>query len=406
MTTPRTTLQDAGAPTGAGVLETRLIRLDRQEFARDVWARTALLTRGASDFSDLFSEAAVDELVSRRGLRAPFLRVAKDGATLPDASFTSPAGVGATVSDQLDDTALWREFADGATLVLQALQRTWEPVACLVAGLSTELGHPVQANAYVTPPQNRGFDDHYDVHDVFVLQIEGTKRWLVHEPVHPDPLPDQPWTGHRPAVAGAARGTPRIDTVLEPGDTLYLPRGWLHAAEAQGETSIHLTLGIHTWTRYALAEQLAQCALAALREDPGMRGTLPLGVDGPAGEADIVRARLITALAEADAAPLFHRTRRGQGRPEPLGPLAQLAAVAGLGPGSRVRLREALEARWEGSRLTTRVGWLDFPDDELPYVTRLLDGEVRTAGDLGVALAGRLLRAGVLLPADRWSAPR
>ncbi|NEE35237.1 cupin, partial [Streptomyces sp. SID7982] len=87
--------------------------------------------------------------------------------------FTAPAGVGATVADQLDDTALWRAFADGATLVLQALHRTWEPVADLVSGLSTELGHPVQANAYVTPPQNRGFDAHYDVHDVFVLQIEG-----------------------------------------------------------------------------------------------------------------------------------------------------------------------------------------------------------------------------------------
>ncbi|KPC69204.1 hypothetical protein ADL27_54620, partial [Streptomyces sp. NRRL F-6602] len=73
---------------------------------------------------------------------------------------------------------------DGATLVLQALHRTWQPVAEFCAGLGTELGHPVQANAYVTPPQNRGFDDHYDVHDVFVLQIEGTKRWLVHRPVH------------------------------------------------------------------------------------------------------------------------------------------------------------------------------------------------------------------------------
>ena len=49
-----------------------------------------------------------------------------------------------------------------------------------------------------------------------------------------------------------------------------------------------------------------------------------------------------------------------------------------------MRLREALEARLEGSRLTTRVGWLDFPETDLPSVTRLLDGETRTAGELGV----------------------
>ncbi|MYW29918.1 cupin domain-containing protein, partial [Streptomyces sp. SID2119] len=274
MSTSRTTLQDVGAAPGAGVLETRLTGLSPEEFARDIWARKPLLTRRASDFSDLFSADAVDELISRRGLRTPFLRVAKDGSTLPESTFTSSAGVGATIADQLDDTALWRAFADGATLVLQALQRTWGPVGEFGARLSAELGHPVQANAYVTPPQSRGFDAHYDVHDVFVVQIGGTKRWLVHEPVHPDPLRDQPWTDHRPAVAEAARGAAHLDTVLEPGDVLYLPRGWLHAAEAQGGVSVHLTLGIHTWTRYALAEQLAQAALAALRDDPWMRSTL------------------------------------------------------------------------------------------------------------------------------------
>jgi hypothetical protein len=401
LSTTRTDFQDPGAVEGDGVLETRLINIGRERFASEIWGSTALLTRGAGDFSDLFSGDAVDELISRRGLRTPFLRVAKGGSTFPDSSFTSPAGVGATIADQLDDTALWRKFADGATLVLQALHRTWEPVANFSTKLSTELGHPVQANAYITPPQNRGFDDHYDVHDVFVLQIEGTKRWIIHEPVHPDPLRDQPWTDRRSAVAEAAKGEAYIDTVLEPGDALYLPRGWLHAAEAQGEVSIHLTLGIHSWTRYALAEHLAQAALAALGDDPEMRRTLPFGADGPGAEVDVVRERLAAALAEADSVPLFHRTRRGQGRPAPLGPLAQLAAVNGLSPASRVRLRDALEARLEGSRLTTRVGWFDFPESDLPSVTSLLDGEVHTARDLGVELVGKLLRAGVLVPIDQ-----
>ncbi|TRV79807.1 cupin [Streptomyces sp. 130] len=401
-TSPAGTQDPLAAKAAPGVLESRLTPgTGRAAFARDFWGREALLTRRAGDFSDLFSAAAVDELVSRRGLRTPFLRVAKNGATLPDASFTSPAGVGATIGDQADDTALWREFADGATLVLQALHRTWAPVGELTDALAAELSHPVQANAYVTPPQNRGFDAHYDVHDVFVLQIEGTKRWTVHRPVHPDPLRDQPWTDHRGAVAEAAGGEPHLDAVLAPGDVLYLPRGWLHAAEAQGEVAIHLTLGVHTWTRYALAEQLMRAALAELRDDPWARGSLPLGVAGPDEEAPPVRERLIAALAGTDPAPHFHRARRAQARPAPLGPLAQLAAVDGLGPGTPVRLRAALEARLEGRRLVTRVGWLDFPEADLPALARLLAGEVRTAGDLGLACAGRLLRAGVLVPAAR-----
>ncbi|MGW2343579.1 cupin domain-containing protein [Streptomyces sp. NPDC001661] len=401
MTAPRTGLRNPGGPTGAGILENRLTGLAPEEFAHKVWSRTALLTHAASDFSDVFGADAVDELVSSRGLRTPFLRVAKDGAVLPESSYTSSGGVGATIADQVDDTALWRLFVDGATLVLQALQRTWAPVGDLCAELSAELGHPVQANAYITPPMNRGFDDHYDVHDVFVVQIQGRKRWLVHEPVHPDPLRDQPWTDRRDAVAEAAREPAYIDTVLEPGDVLYLPRGWLHAAEAQGEVSVHLTLGVHVWTRYTLAEQLAEAALATLRDDPDMRASLPLGDAAGAGAIDDIRQRLTAAVAEADPAPLFHRTRRGRARPAPLGPLAQLAAVDTLDVRTPVRLRAALEARWEGTRLTTRVGWLDFPESDRAAVHGLLDGEVRTAGDIGLALAERLLRAGVLVPAGR-----
>ncbi|PZT77500.1 MULTISPECIES: cupin domain-containing protein [unclassified Streptomyces] len=401
MSTSPPGIRDPRTATAApGVLESRLTPgLDREAFARDIWSRTPLLSRRAGDFSDLFSAGAVDELLSRRGLRAPFLRVAKNGTTLPDASFTSPAGVGATIGDQADDTALWREFADGATLVLQALQRTWAPIGAFTAALAAELGHPVQANAYVTPPQNRGFDAHYDVHDVFVLQIEGTKRWTVHPPVHPDPLRDQPWTDHRKAVTEAARGEPHLDTVLAPGDVLYLPRGWLHAAEAQGEVAIHLTLGVHAWTRYALAEQLMRAALAELREDPWARASLPLGADRADEDIAPVRERLAAALAATDAAPRLHRTRRAEARPAPLGPLAQLAALRRLGPGTPVRLRGALEARLDGRRLITRAGRLDFPETDIPALRRLLSGEVRTAGDLGLACAGRLLRAGVLVPA-------
>lgn len=382
------------------MLESRLIEVDREEFAAQVWGKKALLTRGASDFSDLFSADAVDELISRRGLRSPFLRVAKDGATLPVASFTAGAGVGATITDQLDDTALWRHFRDGATLVLQALQRTWEPLGAFSAALASELGSPVQANAYITPPQNQGFDAHYDVHDVFVLQIEGTKRWVLHPPVLEAPLRDQPWTDRREQVGTAAAEEPYIDAVLEPGDALYLPRGWLHAATAQGEVSIHVTLGIHNRTRYAVAEEVTQSVLALLREDPAMRQSLPLGAEGPDAEVlALVKERIGAVLGDADPSAGLARTRRGQARPAPLGPLAQLAALRGLADDSRFVLREHLDARLDGVRLWTRVGWLDFTEQELAHVRGALDGEVLTPDGAGRELVERLVRSGVLVPA-------
>ncbi len=256
----------------------RCTALTPELFAESIWGRQASLTRAADlgrDFADLFSLDAADALLSQQGLRTPFLRVAKDGSTLPATRYTTTGGAGAGIADQVSDVRLTRLFAEGASIVLQALHRTHPPVIDFAQALGTDLGHPVQVNAYITPPQSQGFSAHYDVHDVFVLQVSGEKRWRIHAPVHPAPLRDQPWTDHRAAVEAAAREDPLIDEVLRPGDALYLPRGFLHAATALGETTAHLTVGVHVWTRRHLLEQL----LAAVADDEELRASLPLGID-------------------------------------------------------------------------------------------------------------------------------
>jgi bifunctional lysine-specific demethylase and histidyl-hydroxylase NO66 len=433
------------APGGQGFTRSfsalrRLVHVEPQTFARDIWGRAALLSLrkdlpgklpGELAIRDLFGPDAVDELVSRRGLRTPFLRVAKDGTTVGDAAFTAGGGVGAGIADQVSDDKLLRLFGGGATIVLQGLHRVWPPLVAFSQSLATDLGHPVQVNAYVTPPQSRGFDDHYDVHDVFVLQVDGEKRWRVHEPVHEAPLRDQPWTDHRPAVEAAARTKPVIDVVLRPGDCLYLPRGYLHAATALGETSTHLTFGVHTWTRHHLADELARAALRVLAEDAETRRSLPLGVAvgdarDVAEEVEAVRRTLADALenvaTDVVAARLGQRSR-ASGRAAPVGPLAQLRTAGRIGdPDVRLRLRPhlaaALEVAPDGNGpsrhpvLRSRAGDVDLAESDVPAVERLLtarptDSAVPTGSpdtvadvlmDLDPDLVRRLVLAGVLVP--------
>ena len=75
--------------------------------------------------------------------------------------------------------------------------------------LGAALAQPLQVNAYLTPPGNQGFATHYDTHDVFVLQVDGRKRWRIHPPVLPDPLERQPWGGRADEVAAPPTGRPR-----------------------------------------------------------------------------------------------------------------------------------------------------------------------------------------------------
>ena len=198
-------------------------------------------------------------------------------------------------------------FLDGHTVVLQGLHRLWPPLIEFAGALTTDLGHPVQVNAYITPASSQGFSAHYDVHDVFVLQVAGEKRWRISEPVHPAPLRDQPWTDRRAEVAARAEEEPVLDTVLTPGDALYLPRGYLHAAEALGGVSCHLTVGVHPVTRHAVLEAL----LAIVADEPELR---TLAADGrrrrrPRGRRG---RRPGDRRRTHRTAPLGHRGRRRQ----------------------------------------------------------------------------------------------
>ncbi|MFK3985216.1 cupin domain-containing protein [Micromonospora sp. NPDC050397] len=402
----------------------RCVALAPATFVAAHWGRAPLLSRAAElgnpdGFSDLLSPADADELLSRRGLRTPFLRAAKEGRVLPAARFTGGGGAGAEIGDQVLDERILDLYADGATLVLQGLHRNWPPLVDFTRELGTALNQPLQVNAYLTPAGNQGFATHYDTHDVFVLQVDGEKHWRIHEPVLPDPLERQPWGGRADEVSATAAGPPALDVTLTPGDALYLPRGWLHSAQAQRGASLHLTVGVRALTRYALVETL----LGLAAEDQRLRASLPFGLD--LAEPDQIAAELTETVAAlrdwlgraepaAVAAELRERVWTAA-RPAPIRPLAQADAITGLDVDTRLAPRDGL--RWqvvpagadEPGRIALRLfdRTITFPDQCAPALRAFLGGAVTRVGDLPgldddadrIVLARRLLREAVAVPA-------
>ncbi len=398
----------------------RAIAVEPVAFASEYWGKAPLLSRAAKladpfGFTDLLSPADVDDLLSRRGLRTPFLRVAHQGKVLPPSQFTGPGGVGAEIGDQVVDDKVMHLYAEGATLVLQGLHRLWPPLIEYARELGTELNRPLQVNAYLTPPNNQGFSTHYDTHDVFVLQVDGTKQWCIHPPVLIDPLDQQAWGGRFDEVAATAQGEPAMDVLLQPGDALYLPRGWLHSARAQGTRSLHLTVGIRALTRFALVEEL----IALATGDARLRATLPFGLDlaDPAAiEVELTETveQLRDSLLAAKPTQIAERLRERvwpAARPAPIRPLAQLDFAANLTPTSEITVRGGL--RWQlvedgvdhvVLRLIGRT--LRFPSYCAPAVRAALSGDRLNVGDLPLdneadclVLARRLLNEALIVPA-------
>jgi hypothetical protein len=238
----------------------------------------------------LLSFDDVDELLTSTAIRTPAVRLAQDGSVLPQSRYTRS---GATLAGQaltglVDARKVIDLFEGGATVVLQGLHRYWPPLTRLVAELELALGHPCQANAYLTPPGSQGFAVHSDSHDVFVFQTHGAKLWEV----HPAPDEDEPDDAVR-------------EVLLEPGLCMYLPTGTPHAARAQDTVSLHVTVGINQLTWRTLLDRAVRQAMDSL-DDLGADAHLPAGyLDDPdalVGGLDSRLRALADALGGLDAA--------------------------------------------------------------------------------------------------------
>ena len=428
-TGPAPAAAGAGPAPSTGSPLGRCFATTPERFAAEHWNRRPLLVRaadraptGVRGFDDLLSPADVDELLGPRGLRTPFFTLVQDGTGLPRSSFTRTGRAGNQLLGDLPDSdGIALAHARGATIVLQALHRVWPPLADFCRSLALELGHQTQVNAYVTPPGAQGFKPHHDTHDVLVLQVDGRKHWTIHPPAVELPLKSQPSSALGPDPVGGR--PPEIDVVLEPGDALYLPRGWLHSAQTTDDRSIHLTVGLlaTTW-----ADVLTDLLGGAGQQDLALRHALPLpvgaqrGTAGDAVSADDVAGFRAAALAwlqqvdDDEVRRVVARRRRGAVPVEPVGALAQDRTARALDASTAVRPRTGLTTalRTEGDRAVLAVAGrtVSFPGWVGPAVEAALAGPT-TAAELAGSGAGidepdalvvlrRLVRELVLVPVE------
>lgn len=394
---------------GPGPSDAALARCvgDVTAFVAHAWGRRPSLHGRVGDdaFEDLLSIDDVDRILTATSPRTPAIRVVRDGREVPAGAYTRSGTLGSrTLSDLPDVDRLLGLFDEGATIVLQGLQRTWPAVGRLCRGIETFLTHPVQANAYLTPPGAQGLDVHHDTHDVFALQTYGRKRWVTYPPVIDHPLPGQ--RGH---IDAAALGPPDLDTELTPGDCLYVPRGTLHAAATTGAASLHLTIGVRVVTWHDVARRL----LEGTRDVASFREALPVGfAHDPAGLADELPGRLkqladlildteVDEVADGEADRLWAGLLS-----RPHGGLRM--RLADLGDDTMLAPRDDLPFRitLDGDRLRVRRGGaeLAMPAWVEPAVRALLSGPTTPGGLPGRldaasrrVLAGRLVREGMIV---------
>jgi 50S ribosomal protein L16 3-hydroxylase len=131
-----------------------------------------------------------------------------------------------------------------------------------------------------------GVGPHIDSYDVFLLQVQGQRRWRI------GPCRQPQWRTDVPLKMLA--GFDATDEwVLAPGDMLYLPPGWAHDGVAVGGDCMTASIGFRAPT----AGELAQALLPLLADS--------MEADGPryrdAGFGPVAHAGLVPAPLQAFA---------------------------------------------------------------------------------------------------------
>lgn len=289
--------------------------LDSRGFAETVWEKAKLhlaATFDSEDLADIFPLDRFDELLTSGSVMAPHLDIVSGGKKNAAPFLPSP-------SPATDVQRVLTEMGNGATVRIPHIENYMQGVGEFARALEARFHMPIRANLYLTPPFNQGFQPHYDLDDIVVVQVLGSKTWSLHRDyANQQPLPNGDMNfqaqRHRPA------GVPE-QLELRAGDVMYLPRGFMHEARTDADWSIHITFAFIGVKVGDLLQQLIR--LAATRS-PELRRTIAFDpAQEPDGEAlaalaATLREQVEAALrpeAIAEAAALMRKTMKGHRNP-------------------------------------------------------------------------------------------
>jgi hypothetical protein len=218
----------------ASALPSLIAPLPVSDFLSTGWRKRHCHVPGVpTKFSELLTWQHLNRILEQHRLEPPRLKLLKGGEALPAAEFIDYRERNGIVSPEVATRRLNRHLRNGASLVLNQIDSLHQPLTSISEDLERLFGLPVGINAYVGFGDVHGMGAHCDKHEVFILQVEGRKRWVLYGKSDSGGVLDE-----KPP------GNVIWESCLNPGDCLYIPRGCWHVVIPMNEPSIHLTVGI------------------------------------------------------------------------------------------------------------------------------------------------------------------
>lgn len=215
--------------------------LGLDDFLQEHWERTPLhIERNEPEFyADLFSISDIDALMVQSRMTSRDFRVASKKTGLAHDAMLSTDRPESQRNRGPNLAGVHEAFLGGQSVIVE-LRRLWPEVDRLTRSFEQTFERGASAELYLTPPNAQAFDIHYDLVDVFLLQLGGSKKWHVYEPVTEAPSPARGENRNCAALVGE----PKWVFQVRAGDLLYMPYGFPHQGLTSDESSMHITFGV------------------------------------------------------------------------------------------------------------------------------------------------------------------
>tara|TARA_B100001094_G_C18158305_1_gene787782 strand:+ start:758 stop:1681 length:924 start_codon:yes stop_codon:yes gene_type:complete len=191
--------------------------------------------------NSMFSWTEMNSILQNASPNYPQLKLVNDGKLIDESCYSQTVhDKGRGTYNRLIPQRLMAEMAGGASLVLNHVEDFSTHCKNLAVCLEKYFSCDVRINAYLSLNGESSFGQHWDDHDVFILQLDGEKQWELYPETREDPI-----AGGRPPKP---MDKPTLMT-LKPGEGLFVPRGIWHRVSPVGR-SLHLTVTIDR-TKYS-----------------------------------------------------------------------------------------------------------------------------------------------------------
>lgn len=225
--------------------------LNAHRFFKQHYEKNVFTGKTGEYIFDLLPINQINKYFNQNNLRFPEITLFSKGDRITGELYKQS---NSAAHNLIDKEKLWKYYEEGATIKIENANLAFSSIENFCKNAGNKLCANVKASIFITPPNSKASVPHYDMHDVFILQMHGEKIWKLFGKAYEKPIDGQLIRKSDLAIYDTIK--PNKQFSLHPSDLIYIPRGFVHDAYTGPNSSVHITISVHPKVKFTMLKEI------------------------------------------------------------------------------------------------------------------------------------------------------